>query len=126
MGEYDNTIFIHLQRPDSVLSGIYTPRKSNLKYLSHVVKKLADLFNEGQVFFNHLAHVANLQLDTLTSDAAILPPFGYKGCDIIIPIFPPIQKNMSYIIVQVKNRKGDRLSPSRKLDTGHGFLERCC
>lgn len=47
--------------------------------------------------------------------AALFPPPRYAGCDIIIPVLLPTEKKeMSYIVIQVKNRGDDVLGSSVK------------
>ncbi|KAB8219267.1 hypothetical protein BDV33DRAFT_204584 [Aspergillus novoparasiticus] len=74
------------------------------------------LWQEGMVFFNHFVRLQDKpSAQTLHAayyrGAALFPPEGFKGCDLIIPVFLPSQTNMSYIIIQVKNRQNDKFTP---------------
>lgn len=73
---------------------------------------LRAIWEEGVVFFNHFFR---LDIDpdeyvlrmAFYRGCAIFPRAGYKGCDIIIPVFLPNKNKMTYILVQVKNRAQD-------------------
>lgn len=74
---------------------------------------LRTIWEEGTIFFNHFIR---LDIDpdeyalkmAFYRGCAISPPAGYKGCDIILPVFLPSKDSMTYILVQVKNRARDR------------------
>lgn len=73
------------------------------------------LWTDGVVFFNHFVRTTEKPtLGTLQQayrrGAAIFPPTGYKGCDAIIPVLIPQEEAMTYIVIQVKNRRDDDLS----------------
>lgn len=73
---------------------------------------LRAIWEEGVVFFNHYFR---LDIDpdgyalrmAFCRGCAIFPRTGYKGCDIILPVFLPEKDKMTYILVQVKNRTQD-------------------
>lgn len=73
-----------------------------------------NLWEVGRVFFNHFVRLkTNPDEETLTKayfrGSGILPPIGYKGCDLIIPVFVPNGK-VSYFLFQVKSRARDTMS----------------
>lgn len=73
---------------------------------------LRAIWEEGVVFFNHFFR---LDIDpdeyalrmAFYRGCAIFPRTGYKGCDIILPVFLPDKNKMTYILVQVKNTAKD-------------------
>lgn len=74
--------------------------------------KLKALLEDGTMFFNHFVRCSgSVTHKTIRRayyrGAAILPPIGYKGVDIILPIHCGGQTKDPYIIVQVKNRQND-------------------
>jgi hypothetical protein len=72
-------------------------------------------------FFNHFVRATrpptqDLLWQVYQRGAAFMPELNFPGCDIIVPICLPDAKNpksrpmMTFIAVQVKNRKGDKLT----------------
>lgn len=79
-------------------------------------EQMRRLWTDGYVFFNHFVRIAEKPTDetlrrAYQRGAAIFPPFGYKGCGIVIPVALPAENTMTYFIVQVKNRRDDSLTP---------------
>lgn len=100
------------------------PDKVREKFADCMTQKedLKRLWNDGYVFFNHFWRMERGQkpgVPTLRTafyrGAALFPPPRYEGCDIIIPVLLPTEKKeMSYIVIQVKNRGDDVLGSSVK------------
>ena len=74
--------------------------------------------------FNHLSAFPKHQLSRsygkLTSAGLYFPPFGYKGADILIPVALP-RGNMSFMLIQVKNRQGNELTTGLRDETREGL-----
>ncbi|KAL1979111.1 hypothetical protein VTN96DRAFT_6838 [Rasamsonia emersonii] len=79
-------------------------------------REMQSLWENGYVFFNHFVRLSESSPTAKTlkraydRGAAIFPPLGYKGCDIIIPVSLRGQQKMTYLIIQVKNRRNDSLT----------------
>ena len=76
---------------------------------------LRNLWHDGVVFFNHVVRLtkpptAATLRKAFYRGAAFFPPGGFKGCDIVIPIYLPPKDATSYFLLQIKNRAGDTLS----------------
>lgn len=92
--------------------------KRELEDCTGTSRHMKTLWDEGLVFFNHFVRLNEAPTMVTLHQAyrrgvALLPPFGWKGADMVIPIGLPEDK-MSYVVVQVKNRKNDILSRGLK------------
>ena len=87
-------------------------------------EKMRDLFTDGVVFFNHFLRLThnpteNTLRDAFARGAALFAPFNFPGCDLIIPVFNLSTKRYTFIIIQVKNRCNDSVTPRLKLDAAN-------
>lgn len=84
--------------------------------------EVAWLWDNGEVFFNHFTRTAESKVtsamlrDAFRRGMAILPGFGSKNCGIVIPVFVPASNHMSYVVVEVRNKKDDELSRDMRLE----------
>ena len=84
----------------------------------------------GCIFFNHMVRIRRRQLSEKTlrmlfnRGAAIILLVNFTGADILIPVFIPEDDKMSYIIIQVKNRKEDSITGDKtKMDAEVGMKQ---
>ena len=81
----------------------------------------------GYVFFNHMVKLrekptAEILRQAFNRGAAMILPDKFPGADILIPIFLPEDNEMSYLIIQVKNRKDDSITRGEtRLDANQGM-----
>ena len=78
-------------------------------------ERMVWLMMNGFVFFNHFVRLEGPVNDTVLRQAwgrgtALFTYPGTAYFDIIIPVAIPDDNEMSYIIIQVKNRQGDQLT----------------
>ena len=72
-------------------------------------KHMQNLWDNGHLKFNHFVRVTEMPTleklrEAFERAAGILPPLGYKGADILIPVALARGK-MSFLLIQVKNRQ---------------------
>ena len=100
---------------------------SDSTVLAEVVDRMNDndnlqiLWGDGCVFFTHFVRLSDPPTHTslrraFYHGAALFPPPGFKGCDIIVPVYLPASDTMSYFLLQVKNRKNDVMTPAIKTE----------
>ena len=81
----------------------------------------------GYVFFNHMVKLkekpaAEILRQAFNRGAAMILPDKFPGADILIPVFIPEGNEMSYFIIQVKNRKDDSITRGEtRLDANQGM-----
>ncbi|KAL1969978.1 hypothetical protein VTN77DRAFT_6383 [Rasamsonia byssochlamydoides] len=73
------------------------------------------LWTGGYVFFNHFTRATKAITDRTLRRAwhrgmALLAPQGFKAYDLVIPVGLPEVNKMTYLTVQVKNRKDESLT----------------
>lgn len=106
--------FLKTFLPSPVLASVMTNMRASTE--------LNGLLEDGRLFFNRFKRYSQpvtqqKMKDAFYQGAAILPPFGFKGADIILPIHRRGQDKFSYIIIQVKNRKDDVLGDGLKQES---------
>ena len=87
-------------------------------------EEMQGLFANGVVFFNHFLRLThdpteNTLQAAFARGAALFAPFNFPGCDLIIPVFDLSAKKYTFVIIQVKNRRNDSVTPKLKLDAAH-------
>ncbi|KAL2005782.1 hypothetical protein VTN00DRAFT_10275 [Thermoascus crustaceus] len=98
-------------------------------------EQMQHLWTDGYVFFNHFVRTTEKPTaETLRwayqRGAVIFRPFGYKGCDIIIPVALPEDNVMNHFIILVKSRRDDALTllsamkPETQRSPPQGFYHR--
>lgn len=93
----------------------------------HDSNDLQAMWENGFVFFNHFVRLSDRPSEETLNhayarSAAIFPPVGFKGCDIVIPVHVQGQPRMSYLIVQVNNRRDDSMVRSLKEEARGSLL----
>lgn len=83
--------------------------------------RLRRLWTNGCVFFNHFVRLSNPPTEpcfqrAFYRDAALFSPPGFKGCDIIVPVYLPAIDRFSYFLLQVKNLEKDTMPSAIKTE----------
>ncbi|OJJ79312.1 uncharacterized protein ASPGLDRAFT_61906 [Aspergillus glaucus CBS 516.65] len=76
---------------------------------------LRPLWDNGTIYFNHFVRLVedpneNTLQNAYKRGAAIFSPTCYIGCDLILPIYMAEEDEISYVMIQVKNRSRDKLT----------------
>jgi hypothetical protein len=64
----------------------------------------------------------NTLRDAFARGAALFAPFNFPGCDLIIPVFNLSTKRYTFIVIQVKNRRNDSVTPKLKLNAANDLV----
>lgn len=89
-------------------------------------EELKSLWDQGLVFFNHFTRLEEPLSEIVlrrawTRGQALFTPAGTAYYDIAIPVALPDDNKLSCILIQIKNRKADRMSSGLKVQARYGM-----
>jgi hypothetical protein len=87
---------------------------------------LGSLWDKGLVFFNHFGRMDGPLCEKVLRKAwsrgqALFTSPGTAYYDIVLPVALPDENKMSYVLIQVKNRKADRMTPGLRVQARVGM-----